>query len=92
MSTDKEGFAITPARVAFALSLIGVLTFGYKVAAHAVTQEVTIQAHADYIAEDKKNTKDILAELKELNRKVDRLTFNMEGKEASKASFDLRNP
>jgi len=90
MSAEDKGFAVTPARVTFVLSLIALVTFGWKIAAHAVAQELTLQTHAEYIAEDKQNTKDILAELKDLNRKVDQLTFAIGTKSAaSKASSPI---
>lgn len=84
-ATEEKGFAVTPARLGFILSLIALVTFGWKIAAHATSQELTIQSHSEYIAEDKQNTKEILAELKDLNKKVDRLTFVLEDtKTASK--------
>lgn len=83
MSAEKDapekGFNITPARVGFLLSLIAVGTFGYNIVANSVTQNMKIQSHSEYIAEDKQITKDTLKELVDMNKKIDRLTFLMEG-------------
>lgn len=83
MSADnngsEKGFSITPARVAFIGSLLALGTFGYNMAAASVKQDMKLQAHDEYIVEDKQITKETLTELKDLNKKVDRLTFLMEG-------------
>ena len=40
---EEKGFAVTPARVAFILSLIGLVTFGWKIAAHATSNDMTLE-------------------------------------------------
>lgn len=84
MSVEENGISISPARAAFALSLIALVTFGWKIAAHSVAQELTIQAHTAYIEEDKTTKKEILLEIKELGKKVDRLSYSMSDAPAEK--------
>jgi len=76
MSVEENGFYLTGARAAFAVSLIVLVTYGWKIAAHSVAQELTIQAHTAYIEEDKATKKEILLEIKELGKKVDRLSYS----------------
>jgi hypothetical protein len=70
---DVKGFVITPAKAAFILTIIGIVTFAMRPFDYFKDLEFQVKAHAEYIAEDKENTKEILVEIKEISRKVTEL-------------------
>lgn len=76
---EAQGIWVTPARVGFALSLLALLTAGWKGISHVTAQDFMLQAHETYIQEDKAQTKEILEELKRLNNNVTRLLVIVEG-------------
>lgn len=76
---EVRGFSVTPAKLGFILSLIGVLTVGWKTVDYFKTQEFTLQTHADYIVEDKAQAKEVLGELKRLNETMNELVFIVKG-------------
>lgn len=86
MSDEKIGFSVTPAKLGFVLAIISVLTVGWNVAAHEITQDSRIERverDREMFLAELKALKDSQIELKEA---VIRLTAVMEAN-AKKAAY-----
>jgi hypothetical protein len=81
-SEEIKGFAITPARVGFFLSLVAVLSLFWTIASGVADARSTLAEHQRYIDEDKATSKEIFNELKALTRKVDEVAFTVKAIEA----------
>lgn len=80
MSTrDVTGFWVSPARVAFLISLVTLCGVAWKTADFLITQNIQVQAHEKYIEEDKAQTKELLAELKRMNETLIELVVIVKG-------------
>jgi hypothetical protein len=77
--TDQPSVTITPARIGFALSLLGLLTFGWQAASYVKQQEYRITAVEAYITDAKQQNRETLAELKHLNEAVTELATIIKG-------------
>ena len=79
MSAQQEvkGFVVTPAKLAFVLSIIGVLTFGYRMVDYVKSIEFQVSKNTEYVIEDKGITKEFALEQKNQGRKLDEVIFTL---------------
>jgi hypothetical protein len=95
--TSTPSFTVTSSKIGFALSIVGVLTFGWNLAGYVKAQEYRITALEAYQADNKQLTKDMLGELRRLSEAVTKLstiiegTRALDGKQASNTPGEGRN-